>query len=49
MNGMVLDGGNNIQSYIGEVAITRGVNAVKEFKVQSGPCRRSTALLVAVL
>lgn len=36
MNGMVLDGGNNIQSYIGEVAINPGVDAVEEFKVQSG-------------
>ncbi|MBC8165340.1 MAG: TonB-dependent receptor, partial [Bryobacteraceae bacterium] len=37
MNGMVLDGGNNIQSYVGEVAINPGVDAVEEFKVQSGP------------
>jgi hypothetical protein len=36
MNGQLLDGGNNIQSYIGEVAINPGVDAVEEFKVQSG-------------
>jgi hypothetical protein len=32
----LLDGSNNIQSYIGEVAINPGVDAVEEFKVQSG-------------
>ena len=36
MNGQLLDGGNNIQSYIGEVAINPGVDSVEEFKVQSG-------------
>ena len=36
MNSQLLDGGNNIQSYIGEVAINPGVDAVEEFKVQSG-------------
>ena len=36
MNGQLLDGGNNIQSYIGEVAINPGVDSVQEFKVQSG-------------
>ena len=36
MNGQLLDGSNNIQSYIGEVAINPGVDAVEEFKVQSG-------------
>lgn len=36
MNAQVLDGGNNIQSYIGEVAINPAVDAVEEFKVQSG-------------
>ncbi|HYZ83679.1 MAG TPA: carboxypeptidase regulatory-like domain-containing protein, partial [Bryobacteraceae bacterium] len=36
MNGQLLDGGNNIQSYVGEVAINPGVDAVEEFKVQSG-------------
>ena len=36
MNGMLLDGGNNIQSYIGEVNISPSVDAVEEFKVQSG-------------
>lgn len=36
MNGQLLDGANNIQSYIGEVAINPGVDAVEEFKVQSG-------------
>jgi len=35
MNAQALDGGNNIQSYIGEVAISPGVDAVEEFKVQS--------------
>lgn len=37
MNGQLLDGSNNIQSYIGEVAINPGVDSVEEFKVQSGP------------
>lgn len=36
MNGMILDGGNNIQSYIGEVNINPAVDAVEEFKVQTG-------------
>jgi hypothetical protein len=36
MNGMLLDGGNNIQAYIGEVNINPAVDAVEEFKVQSG-------------
>ncbi len=36
MNAQALDGGNNIQSYIGEVAISPAVDAVEEFKVQSG-------------
>ena len=36
MNGQLLDGSNNIQSYIGEVAINPGVDSVEEFKVQSG-------------
>ena len=36
MNSQLLDGSNNIQSYIGEVAINPGVDAVEEFKVQSG-------------
>jgi hypothetical protein len=35
MNAQALDGGNNIQSYIGEVAISPAVDAVEEFKVQS--------------
>ena len=35
MNGQLLDGSNNIQSYIGEVAINPGVDSVEEFKVQS--------------
>lgn len=36
MNAQSLDGSNNIQSYIGEVAINPAVDAVEEFKVQSG-------------
>ena len=36
MNAQLLDGANNIQSYIGEVAINPGVDSVEEFKVQSG-------------
>ncbi|MFN0107041.1 MAG: carboxypeptidase regulatory-like domain-containing protein [Bryobacteraceae bacterium] len=36
MNAQSLDGGNNIQSYIGEVAINPAVDAVEEFKVQTG-------------
>ncbi|MBI1790715.1 MAG: carboxypeptidase regulatory-like domain-containing protein [Acidobacteria bacterium] len=36
MNGLLLDGGNNIQAYIGEVNINPAVDAVEEFKVQSG-------------
>lgn len=36
MNAQLLDGSNNIQSYIGEVAINPAVDAVEEFKVQSG-------------
>ena len=35
MNGILLDGGNNIQNYIGEVNISPAVDAVEEFKVQS--------------
>jgi hypothetical protein len=36
MNAQVLDGNTNILSYIGEVAIPPAVDAVEEFKVQSG-------------
>ena len=36
MNAQSLDGGNNIQSYVGEVAINPAVDAVEEFKVQTG-------------
>jgi hypothetical protein len=36
MNGQMLDGNSNILSYIGEVAIPPAVDAVEEFKVQSG-------------
>jgi outer membrane receptor protein involved in Fe transport len=36
MNAQSLDGGNNVQSYIGEVAISPAVDAVEEFKVQTG-------------
>lgn len=37
MNAALLDGNNNIQSYIGEVNISPAVDSVEEFKVQSGP------------
>lgn len=36
MNGLVLDGNSNTLSYIGEVSIPPAVDAVEEFKVQSG-------------
>lgn len=36
MNAQLLDGNNNILSYIGEVAVPPAVDAVEEFKVQSG-------------
>ncbi len=35
MNGQVLDGGNNIQTYLGEVNMNPAVDAVQEFKVQT--------------
>ncbi len=34
MNGQVLDGGNNIQTYLGEVNMNPAVDAIQEFKVQ---------------
>lgn len=37
MNAQMLDGANNILSYVGEVGIPPAVDAVEEFKVQSGP------------
>ncbi len=36
MNASMLDGNNNILSYVGEVGIPPAVDAVEEFKVQSG-------------
>ena len=36
MNGSLLDGGTNVMSYYGEVNIPPAVDAVEEFKVQSG-------------
>jgi hypothetical protein len=36
MNGSLLDGGSNVMSYYGEVNIPPAVDAVEEFKVQSG-------------
>src|SRR5713101_911995 len=36
MNGSLLDGGTNTMSYYGEVNIPPAVDAVEEFKVQSG-------------
>lgn len=36
MNGQMLDGNNNVLSYVGEVGIPPAVDAVEEFKVQSG-------------
>ncbi len=37
MNAQMLDGNNNILSYVGEVGVPPAVDAVEEFKVQSGP------------
>ncbi|MBM3735416.1 MAG: hypothetical protein FJW39_06475 [Acidobacteria bacterium] len=37
MNAQMLDGSNNILSYVGEVGVPPAVDAVEEFKVQSGP------------
>ena len=36
MNAQMLDGNNNTLSYVGEVGIPPAVDAVEEFKVQSG-------------
>jgi hypothetical protein len=36
MNAQMLDGSNNILSYVGEVGVPPAVDAVEEFKVQSG-------------
>ncbi|MEZ5351794.1 MAG: carboxypeptidase regulatory-like domain-containing protein [Bryobacteraceae bacterium] len=36
MNNQMLDGSNNILSYVGEVGVPPAVDAVEEFKVQSG-------------
>ena len=36
MNAQMLDGNNNILSYVGEVGVPIAVDAVEEFKVQSG-------------
>jgi hypothetical protein len=36
MNAQMLDGNNNVLSYVGEVGIPPAVDAVEEFKVQSG-------------
>ncbi len=36
MNAQMLDGNNNILSYIGEVGVPPAVDSVEEFKVQSG-------------
>jgi outer membrane cobalamin receptor len=35
-NGILLDGGNNLSMYQGEVAVNISVEAVQEFKVQTG-------------
>ncbi|MBI4463356.1 MAG: TonB-dependent receptor [Acidobacteria bacterium] len=35
-NGIILDGGNNINMYQGEVAVNIAVESVQEFKVQTG-------------
>lgn len=35
MNAQVLDGGNNVQTYLGEVNMNPAVDAVEEFKVQT--------------
>jgi hypothetical protein len=35
MNGQVLDGGNNIQTYLGDLNMNPAVDAVEEFKVQT--------------
>ncbi len=37
VNASMLDGNNNTLSYVGEVSIPPAVDAVEEFKVQSGP------------
>ncbi len=37
LNSQMLDGNNNTLSYVGEVSIPPAVDAVEEFKVQSGP------------
>jgi len=37
LNASMLDGNNNTLSYVGEVTIPPAVDAVEEFKVQSGP------------
>jgi hypothetical protein len=37
LNSSMLDGNNNTLSYVGEVSIPPAVDAVEEFKVQSGP------------
>ncbi len=37
LNANMLDGNNNTLSYVGEVSIPPAVDAVEEFKVQSGP------------
>ncbi|MBL8235062.1 MAG: hypothetical protein JNL98_41555, partial [Bryobacterales bacterium] len=36
MNNQTLDGNNNVLSYVGEVGVPPAVDAVEEFKVQSG-------------
>ncbi|MBM3724527.1 MAG: TonB-dependent receptor [Acidobacteria bacterium] len=36
MNAQMLDGSNNVLSYVGEVGVPPAVDAVEEFKVQSG-------------
>ena len=36
MNAQMLDGNNNVLSYVGEVGVPPAVDAVEEFKVQSG-------------
>jgi len=36
MNAQTLDGNNNVLSYVGEVGVPPAVDAVEEFKVQSG-------------
>ncbi|WP_176441604.1 TonB-dependent receptor [Granulicella rosea] len=35
-NGNILDGVNNLQTQIGEVAINPGVDSIREFRIQSG-------------